>query len=91
MLPESQDGPTFGFELRIDIFIPIHIRLDLLHPEIFPGLGYLEIHRTHMPEAAVNKNGNFLFCEDYIGFSWEMSAGPYGQWALGYEVEKGTY
>lgn len=27
----------------------------------------------------------------HIGFSWEMSAGPYGQWALGYEVEKGTY
>jgi alkylation response protein AidB-like acyl-CoA dehydrogenase len=27
----------------------------------------------------------------HIGFSWEMSAGPYGQWALGYDVEKGTY
>jgi alkylation response protein AidB-like acyl-CoA dehydrogenase len=27
----------------------------------------------------------------HIGFSWEMSAGPFGQWALGYEVEKGTY
>jgi alkylation response protein AidB-like acyl-CoA dehydrogenase len=27
----------------------------------------------------------------HIGFSWEMSAGPYGQFVLGQEVEKGTY
>jgi 3-hydroxy-9,10-secoandrosta-1,3,5(10)-triene-9,17-dione monooxygenase len=27
----------------------------------------------------------------HIGFSWEMAAGPYGQWALGYDLEEGTY
>jgi alkylation response protein AidB-like acyl-CoA dehydrogenase len=30
-------------------------------------------------------------CAAHIGFSWEMSAGPYGQFALGLEVDKGTY
>jgi hypothetical protein len=72
MFPYPDNSPSIVFQLLIDFFISLNIGLDLFHPEFFMGFWLLKTDRTFVPETAVDKNDNFLFCEDDIGFAREI-------------------
>lgn len=67
VLPHSQRSPAGLPQCPTYTPISAPIAGDLLLPECSVRLWPCPVYRTTMPEAAVNKDGNFRLSEDKVG------------------------
>ena len=51
--------------------VALFVSLDFLEPILSIAGRHSAVFRAAMPEAAVDKNGDALFCEHEIGSAWD--------------------
>lgn len=66
MFPDAEDAPAFGFEGAVDEAVAGFVGGEFAEPEFGVVGGQVGVFGAAVPEAAVDKNGEFVFREDEV-------------------------
>ncbi len=67
VLPDSDDGPPFGFEARVGVAITRDVRGEFVRPPLGVVARFRRMNGAAVPEAAIDVHGNLSARKNNVG------------------------